>query len=312
MRSPRRQLATVLVIAVGLHAPANVDGQFSAEANLVVLNVRVTDRDGRHVPNLPREAFTVFEDGRPQPVAVFAREDAPVTVGLVIDSSISMWAIRDRLVAGATAFAAAGHADNELFAVAFNDRRWPALAPSAPFTGDPAVLNAGLTRVVQPRGRTALFDAIQAGLDYAARGTHTRRALVLLSDGGDNASATTFDEVIEKTLASNTVIYGVALVDPVDRSARPEILRRLARATGGEAFTPTGADDVRSALHQVAEDIRRSYTLGYVPAASAAGTYHSLDVAVSREGGRGDRVRTREGYRAGPRGEEEEVVHVGP
>ena len=155
-------------------------------------------------------------------------------------------------------FAKASHPDNDLFAIAFNDERWPALPPRAPFTSDASVLQAALMEVVKPRGRTALFDAIRAGLDYADRGRHPRKALVVLSDGGDNASQATFDDVILKTQSSNTVIYAVALVDPVESGAKPEVLRRLARSSGGEAIAPKNIEDVQGALARIAQDIRHS------------------------------------------------------
>jgi Ca-activated chloride channel family protein len=299
--------SVALVVALAAVQPA---AQFRATADLVVLNVRVTDRDGRHVPGLTRDAFTVFEDGRPQPVSLFADEDAPVTVGLIVDASVSMWAIKDQLIAGATAFASASHPGNELFAVAFNDERWPALPPAYPFTSDPDVLRRALTAVVQPRGRTALFDAIGAGLDYTMRGTHPRKALVVLSDGGDNASRASFNDVVRQTLVSNAVIYGVAVVDPVDRGARPEVLRRLARATGGEAFAPRTRGDVGEALGRIASDIRRSYTLGYVPAGGRPGERHTLRVAATSRAHRGLVVRTREAYREAPLSPE--GSHVAP
>ena len=201
---------------------------------------------------------------------------------------------------GATAFAEASHPDNDLFAIAFNDGRWPALPPREPFTSDASVLRAALLKVVQPRGRTALFDAIVSGLDYADRGRHPRKALVVLSDGGDNASVATFDDVIQKTQASNTVIYGVALVDPVERGARPEVLRRLARSTGGESLSPRKIDEVQASLGHVAEDIRRSYTIGYVPSGTSPGARHTLRVAASTAERRNLRVRTRAEYREAP------------
>jgi Ca-activated chloride channel family protein len=298
---------TACIAVVVLLISQRPDAQFRTTADLVVLNVRVTDRDGRHVAGLTARDFTVFDDGRAQPASVFVDEDAPVTVGLIVDSSTSMWAITDRLIAGATAFAAASHPENELFAIAFNDLRWPALPPAAPFTSDPDVFGEGLARVLQPRGRTALFDAINAGLAYAARGTRSRKALVVLSDGGDNASRTTLKDVLWKTQGSNVVVYGVVIADPLEPDAKPEVLRELACASGGEALAPRTVDDVGRALGHIAEDIRRSYTIGYMPTRGAPGARHALRVVVSSAGHRGLRVRTRAEYREATA---EERVHV--
>lgn len=297
------RLLPVIVASVVVAFTAVTAAQFSATSNLVVLNVRVTGGDGEHVSGLEQESFAVYEDGKPQTISLFADEDAPVTVGLIIDSSISMWAISDKLVAGATAFAEASHPDNELFAIAFNEDRWPALSVRQPFTSDASVLRSALLTVVKPRGKTALFDAIAAGLSYADRGQHPRKALVVLSDGGDNASTATFEQVIQKTQSSNTVIYGVALVDPVDGGAKPEVLRRLARSSGGEALSPKDIHDVQAALGRVAEDIRRSYVIGYVPTVASPGTRHSLRVVASTPERRNLRVRTRAEYREAPAAE---------
>lgn len=285
--------------------------QFSASTTLVVLNVRVTDRTGEHVGNLPRSAFSVRRDGADVPVALFLDEDAPATIGLVLDSSTSMWAVRDDLLAGARAFAAASHPDDELFAMAFNETRHPALPPSAPFTSDRDVLARALSRVVEPRGKTALFDAIRSGLRYAAHGRHPRKALVVVSDGGDNASTSTLAEVVADSQASNVVLYGLALVDPLDATADPDVLRRLSRSSGGEMFQPRGRADLSAALRRIAEDIRQGYVLGIDVPAAPAGTYHVLDVRVSAPGGRNVRVRHREGYRdAAPQPDTEPPITV--
>jgi Ca-activated chloride channel family protein len=290
----------VILLAPSVSPRAQEQGvQFSTSSSLVVMSVRVTDRRGDHVGGLDASAFAVFEDGRRQTIGAFATEDTPVTVGLIVDSSISMWPIRDRVIAAAAAFAQASHPSDELFAIAFNEHHWPALPLSAPFTSDGRVLRDALAAAVQPRGRTGLFDAIAAGLQYADRGRHTRKILLVISDGGDNASTRTFEGTIASTQASNTVIYGVALVDPLNGDAKPDVLKRLARSTGGETLTPRTADELERALVHIARDIRHSYTLGYMPAGPADGRFHRLRVAVSSPEQRQLNVRTREGYRDG-------------
>jgi len=176
---------------------------FSTGSDLVVVHATIKDRGGAYVTGLTRDAFAILEDGRPQNAQLFTSEDAPVTVGLLIDSSGSMHPNRDRVIAAAAAFAESSHPGDELFAIAFNDSLHAALPPTAPFTSDVAVLQDALTNTIRAYGRTALFDAIAAGLDYLGRGRHERRVLVIVSDGGDNASHTTFEEVVTKTQASN-------------------------------------------------------------------------------------------------------------
>ena len=133
---------------------------FSADSELVVLQVTVTDRRGAHVGGLTQDAFGVIEDGVPQRVRLFADADTPVTVGLLVDSSGSMLANRRLVIAGATSFADASHPRDEIFALAFNELVRPALPPAEPFTSDSAVLRAALERAIAARGRTALYDAI--------------------------------------------------------------------------------------------------------------------------------------------------------
>lgn len=273
---------------------------FSSGAELVVLHVTVKDRDGAYLTDLPPEAFAVFEDERPRPITVFTAVDSPVTVGLLLDSSGSMREGRSRVVAAATAFAAASHPLDELFALTFNETVRAVLPATAPFTSDPAALEAALARGIQAAGRTALHDAIVHGLEYVERGRHPRRVLIVVADGGDNASHTAFDTVLRHAQASNAAIYGVGVIDPVDRTASRTPLRELARATGGEAFFPRRVEDVADSLQHIASEIRHTYTLGFVPAETARpDVFHRLRVEVRAPGHRGLTVRTREGYRGG-------------
>jgi VWFA-related protein len=275
---------------------------FSTESDLVVLHATIRDRRGAYVTGLSQDAFAVYEDGRPQTIQLFTSEDAPVTAGLLIDSSGSMQPSRERVIAAATAFAEASHPSDELFALAFNDTVDAALPPAAPFTRDAGVLREALARTIRARGRTALFDALASGLEYLSGGRHQRRVLVVVSDGGDNASHATFDEVVTKTQASNVVIYTVALVDPVDRDANPRLLKRIAQVSGGEAFEPKNADEITEVLQRIARDIRHTYTLGYVSDNSARdGAFRQIRVGVESPDGRRLGVRTRGGYLAGLR-----------
>lgn len=114
-----------------------------------------------------------------------------------------------------------------------------------------------------------MYDAISNGLSYIGKGHHPRRVLVVVGDGGDNASTKTFDHVLKEAQASNAAIYTVGIIDPLERDANPGLLRRLADATGGASFFPRGVDDVDDVLQKIADDIRHSYTLGYVSTNSA-------------------------------------------
>jgi Ca-activated chloride channel homolog len=301
MCSTRIGLIGALLILLPVSEAAGQDRPvFTTASDLVVVHATIKDRGGAYVTGLTRDAFAILEDGRPQHAQLFTSEDAPVTVGLLIDSSGSMQPIRERVIAAAAAFAEASHPSDELFALGFNDSVTPALPQTAPFTNDVTVLQNALTETIHAYGRTALFDAITAGLDYLDRGGHERRVLVIVSDGGDNASRTTFEEVVTKTQASNAVIYTVALVDPVDRDANPGLLRRIAQANGGEAFAPRNADDITEVLQHIAQDIRHTYTFGYVSTNNVRdGAFRQIRLIVESPDRRRLVVRTRSGYRAG-------------
>jgi len=177
---------------------------------------------------------------------------------------------------------------------------YPVLPPTAPFTNDSTVLRAALEHHVSARGRTALYDAITTGVDYLSRGTRERKVLVVLSDGGDNASHATQEASVRRALASNAVIYTIALVDPGARDANPSLLRDLAQASGGEYFRPNDARAIAAALGQIARSIRQTYTIAYTPTNTAHdGAFRRIRVVVTAEPRRPLVVRSRAGYLAG-------------
>lgn len=300
---PRFQLRVVSLGAACLIASGVLLGQdsnptFKGTADLVVLHVNVQDARGGWIGGLGKSAFGVFENSRPQEVTFFATEDSPVTVGVLIDNSISMRTNRDLVVAAAKEFARVSHAEDELFAIAFNEFVAPVLPAHEPFTQDSVVFGRALDASISARGKTAFFDAMTMGLSYAAKGSHQRKVLVVISDGGDNASSGTFDEVLHAARAANVVIYGVGLVDPLDPDAKPERLRTLAQITGGELFMPKSQKDIAPMLTRIAADIRHTYTVGYVPATPPDGKFRNLRVVVTPPAGRRVVVRTRAGYTA--------------
>jgi Ca-activated chloride channel family protein len=273
---------------------------FAAESELVVLHVTVKDRQGRYIAGLPRDAFGLLEEGRPQAIPFFTSEDAPVTVGLLIDNSGSMQHNRDLVLAAATAFVERSNSHDEIFALTFNDVVQATLPPDMPFTGDAAVLRAALAHAIAPAGRTALYDAIAAGQEYLAGGRYERKVLVVVSDGGDNVSDVTFEQILNRTRESNIVIHAVGLVDPIEPDADPKRLKQLAQASGGLAFLPHDARQVADALERVALDIRSAYTIGFVPASTAPRGFRHIRVVVHPPDGRSVVVRTRAGYVTGP------------
>jgi Ca-activated chloride channel family protein len=266
----------------------------TASTELVVLPVTVTDKRGAFVPDLPRDRFAVYDNGRRQDVALFTSEDTPVTVGLVLDNSGSMRGKLGEVVAAALAFARASNPDDELFTLEFSDDVKDALPGRRLFANDVTELQIALTALV-PAGRTALYDALVAGLDRVREGTRARRVLVLISDGGDNASAATLREVLARARASNVTIYTIGVFEPDDPDTNARVLKSIAETTGGERFLPQSAGPLLSDCQRIAREIRSGYTIGYAPP-DRDGTFHRVRVQVDAADGRKLNVRTRPGY----------------
>jgi len=281
---------------------SGVSGQqanFSSESQVVVLHVAVRDKKN-YISRLDQSAFHVFENKQPQSVTFFSDQDAPVTVGLVIDSSGSMAPNRERVIAAALAFAGHSNPQDDLFVLGFNEDVNNPLPADAPFTRDVGTLRTALYAAIGGRGQSAVYDAVDAGLAYLDRGQYERKVLVLVSDGGDNASATNRNQILAKAQASNAVIYTVGIIDPVTTEADPGFLKQLSEATGGLFFKPENVTDVGKVLDRVSHDIRSMYTIGYVPpAATHNEELRRVTVEVALPGGRKATVRTRRAYRAG-------------
>jgi VWFA-related protein len=275
---------------------------FSSQSELVVLHVAVKDRRGGYISGLGQDAFRVLEDRRPQEISFFNSQDAPVTVGLLIDASGSMAPHRTMVIAASMAFSKAMNPQDEFFVLGFNEDIHTPLPPDKPFTNYEPALRIALVQAIKARGQTAIYDALHTGLDYVQKGGFERQVLIVLSDGGDNASDTTRAQVLANAQASNAVIYTIALVDPLDAEADPGFLRQLSESTGGVAFRPKSANEIEAILQQVARDIRNMYTIGYVPAemspASRARkeTLRRVAVDVRLPSGQRVSVRTRRAY----------------
>jgi Ca-activated chloride channel family protein len=302
--SIRRLLPLACAFAV-LAAPSAQEPDkpnFSSQSELVVLHVAVKDRKGGYVGGLGQESFRISEDRRPQEISFFNSQDAPVTVGLLIDASGSMAPNRTMVIAASMAFSKAMNPQDEFFVLGFNEDIHTPLPADKPFTNSEPALRIALVQAIKARGQTAIYDALHTGLSYVQKGGFERQVLIVLSDGGDNASDTTKAQVLGNAQASNAVIYTIALVDPMDPEADPGFLRQLSEATGGVAFRPKNANEIEEILQQVARDIRNMYTIGYVPAEGAAATrarkesLRRVAVDVRLPTGQKLSVRTRRAY----------------
>lgn len=259
----------VLAIVATQSSSAQEPPNFSSQSELVVLHVAVRDQKGGYVGGLGQEAFRVSENRQPQVISFFNNQDAPVTVGLLIDSSGSMSPNRDMVIAASLAFSKAMNPQDEFFVLGFNEELHTPLPPDKPFTHHEPTLRIALIQAIKARGQTAVYNAVNAGLSYVSKGGFERQVLILVSDGGDNASVVTRPQVLASAQGSNAVIYTIALVDPMDSEADPGFLRQLSDTTGGVAFRPKNVTEVAEVFQRVARDIRNMYTLGYVPSSAA-------------------------------------------
>jgi Ca-activated chloride channel family protein len=269
----------------------------AVQTELVVLPVNVTDAKGNAVLGLREESFQVYEDGRLQKIALFQQGDAPITVGLIVDHSRSMGSQLPDVAAAVSAFAQSGNPRDEMFVVDFNDDVSVELLNGKPFTDDPKEL-AKAVSAVRARGRTALYDAVAEGLLHLQLGHYERKALIIISDGGDNASVQKLSQVLELARKSQVVIYSIGLIGDTGE-VDPGVLRRFARATGGVAYFPDTKNTVASISTQIARDLREQYTLGFAPEkANNAHAFRKIEVKVAAAGQGKMHARTRSGYSA--------------
>ena len=267
----------------------------SGSSELVVLPVVVTDKQGRYISDLPADTFVVYDNGRRVPIELFTNEDTPVTIGLVIDASSSMRGKLAEVVSASMAFARSSNPQDELFAIRFNDDVEDLLA-DRPFllAGDLGALEHAV-KSVRADGRTALYDGLMDGLEHLAKGGRARKVLVVISDGGDNASEVKLDAVLARARVSNAAIYTIGIYDDEDMDKNPGVLTSLARTTGGERYLPRTLAELSRACERIAREIRGGYTIGYVPPARD-GAYHRVKVDIDPSANRRLNVRTRPGY----------------
>jgi Ca-activated chloride channel homolog len=267
----------------------------SVQTELVVVPVSVTDAKGNAVLGLRQQDFRVYEDGRLQNIAMFQQGDTPITVGLIVDHSRSMGEQLPEVADAVSSFAQSGNPRDEMFVVDFNDDVSVELLNGKAFTDDPKELAKAVT-AVRARGRTALYDAVAEGLIHLQLGHYERKALIIISDRGDNASTQKFRQVLALAQKSQVVIYSIGLIGD-SGEVDPEVLRRFSKATGGVAYFPDRTNNVASISAQIARDLREQYTLGFAPEkANDAHAFRKIEVKVSVPGQGKVQVRTRAGY----------------
>lgn len=285
-----------LTLALAACAVAQEEPRFTTDTRLVILPATVQDSKGHLVTNLSQGQFQVFEDGTPQAIKLFKREDVPVSMGLIIDSSGSMRDKRTRVESAAITLVKDSNKDDEVFIVNFNDEAFL----DQPFTSDIKKMENGLSKI-DSRGGTAMRDAIRMSIDYEKeKAVKDKRVLLVVTDGDDNASMVSLENLVREAQGSDVVIYAIGLLseeEKRDAKRAKRALLTLTEATGGMAFFPRDVGEVEQIAHQVAHDIRNQYTLGYTPPSKTLdGSYHTVKVVANAPNH--PVVRTRTGYYA--------------
>jgi VWFA-related protein len=277
------------------------NGRFTLRANAyeVRLNASVIDSSGRTIDSLPKEAFKVYEDGVAQTILGFRHEDLPVSIGILIDSSGSMYDKRSSVDQASLDLVRLSNPQDEAFLVDFSSEAYI----DQDFTSDIAKLQQGLG-YVKASGGTALYDAVIASSDYLSKNAKRPKQVVLIiTDGEDNASSATLEQTIRRVQdLDGPAIYCIGLLfgDDVGRGearhAR-EVLQELSEQTGGQAYFPKSLKEVDGITREVAQDIRTQYTLEYRSTKSPElGGYRKIHVEAHDKNFRGLQVRTRTGY----------------
>jgi len=278
-------------------APIRPGDEYTIKVNVDVVVLRATAQDRKNifVSGLNQDDFQVYEDGVRQTIKYFSHEDVPVTVGLVVDNSGSMKSKRHEVIAAALAFARSSNPQDQMFVVNFNEKVSFGLPGNIAFTDQPAQLQVALSRVAAD-GETALYDAVAIALEHLKQGNRDKKVLVVVSDGGDNASKHKLSEIMAMVGQPGVIIYTIGIFDDQDADRNPGVLKRLAKETGGESFLPESLADVTPICERIARDIRNQYTIAYVPTnRKRDGTYRVIQVKATAPG-RHLSVRTRTGY----------------
>ena len=270
------------------------------DSSLVLVPAQVTNVLGAPVTDLRKQDFQVFEDGVEQPISDFSREDAPLSVGFLFDISGSMRDKIKKATEAADAFFKTSNPQDEFFLIEFSDR--PKL--KVPFTSDPNDIYDEISRA-RPFGRTALLDAIHLGMVTMKQARNSRKALVIVSDGGDNRSRHSEREIKNEVLESDLQVYAMGIFD-LDGTSKlsseerngPKLLTDLADESGGREYPVASLNDLPAISARIGNQLRNQYLLGYSPLNGARdGKYRIIQVRVSRQADAPNlRVYYRHGY----------------
>ena len=303
-----RLLSSVLLFC--LFGAAQDTPIIRVDTRLVVLPVSVSEKGGKLITDLSQKAFKVYENGVEQPIKLFKREDVPVSLGIIVDNSGSMKEKRQQVEIASMDLVKASNRQDEVFVVNFNDIAYL----DVPMTNDIKALEEGVARI-DSRGGTAMREAIGMSIDYVKdNGKRQKKALLVITDGNDNASTLNLEKLVNRARQSEVLVYAIGLLNEEEkREARlaKRALDALTNETGGLSFYPKGVADVDRIALQVAHEIRNQYTIAYSPTVQAMdGSFRQIKVTVTGPGH--PQARTRTGYFATPDEPQKKTVSQSP
>ena len=286
-------------------SPQNADADdngvfvFRKQVEEVVLHATVIDDKQHIVTSLDKGDFAVYEDGHPQTITSFRREDIPVAMGIVVDNSGSMREKRQKVNAAALNLVRASNPNDEVFIVNFNDEYYL----DQDFTSNINKLKEGLEKI-EARGGTALYDAVVASADHLKKDAKLEKKVILVvTDGEDNESAETLEQAVRRLQADGgPTVYTIGILEKEEHPKHAKrALQIMSERTGGIAFFPQTTDEVDAISRAVAHDIRTQYTIGYKPTTPKnQGGYRQVKVDAHSHSFGKLTVRTKSGYYAGP------------
>ncbi len=271
------------------------------DASLILIPVHVTTADGVSITDLPKERFRLFEDNVEQTITYFVKDDAPISIGVLLDTSGSMHNKMGRSSQAAATFFRTANAQDEFFLIEFNDR--PKL--TVPFTNDPDELYRRVVRA-HPFGRTSLLDAVHLASVQMKNARNTRKAILIVSDGGDNCSRFTPGQVKAEVLESDMQTYAIGIFDDgttrkrtLEEENGPDLLEELAEETGGRHYRVDNLNQLAAAAERISNDLRNEYLLGYTSTnPERDGKYRRVRVNANAVGNLKVRTFYRRGYYA--------------
>ena len=268
--------------------PPDAGTTLRVETTLVQIPVSVTDSVNRFVLGLQKEDFHLYEDGVEQEIAHFSGEETPLSVGLVFDESGSMDFKLKTAQAAANQLMKTMNSNDEALLVVFSDSAQLAVG----FTSQPEQIDAALT-TAQSGGLTAMLDAVNLALGEMKKAKNSRKAIVIVSDGGDNHSHYRSAQIEALVREADVQIYAMGVFDPIaslglapEVISGPRLLSEIAAQTGGRAFAATATGDLPSIAARIAVELRNEYVLGYYPKNAAHdGKYRKVEIKVTQPAG---------------------------